>query len=403
MAKKINMDGLNKRVESTANAIKKANEYERTEIIPIDEIDLNQDNFFNMFDSDETIEELAHSIEQNGLIHNIYVTKKDDGRYLLISGERRLKAFKYLKKSAIRATVAPHMDEFDILKKTFYGNTEVRDYSLEQRLQIIELYKEKLDELSSTGQYDVSEFKRDIAEAFHINDRQVNKLVAISDNLNDELTDLLCQEYLDINLAANFSQLPDKCQSYIASFFSDDVLEDPQKLAIAKEISTDFTKKIKSVISKNKTLQSKIATNKTYNEKKKEQNETELLAVGKTLEKERENNPNLIPSLEQQKSSLEQKIEKNKSRIIELEKEKQILDNKQEAEINKVKTDFDFIISQKLSSDNLNKDAKQEQAVRIQKEIHSIEKAIKKLKNMSPSNELTEILNMLESYKTKNL
>lgn len=136
------------------------------------------------------------------------------------------------------------MNEFDILKKTFYGNTEVRDYPLEQRLQIIELYKQKLDELSSTGNYDVSEFKRDIADAFHINDRQVNKLVAISDNLNDELTDLLCQEYLDINLAANFSQMPNKCQSYIASFFSDDVLSDPQKLTIAKEISTDFTKKL---------------------------------------------------------------------------------------------------------------------------------------------------------------
>lgn len=76
MSKKINMDVINKRAESAANAIKKANEYEKTELIPIDEIDLNQDNFFNMFDSDETIEELAHSIEQNGLIHNIYVSKK---------------------------------------------------------------------------------------------------------------------------------------------------------------------------------------------------------------------------------------------------------------------------------------------------------------------------------------
>lgn len=56
-----------------------------------------------IFDED-TIKQLAMSIEDNGLIHPIMVLQEEDG-YVLLSGERRLKAYQLLGKKMIPAIV----------------------------------------------------------------------------------------------------------------------------------------------------------------------------------------------------------------------------------------------------------------------------------------------------------
>jgi ParB family transcriptional regulator, chromosome partitioning protein len=53
---------------------------------------------------DDTIKQLAMSIEDNGLIHPIMVLQDEDG-YVLLSGERRLKAYQLLGKKMIPAIV----------------------------------------------------------------------------------------------------------------------------------------------------------------------------------------------------------------------------------------------------------------------------------------------------------
>ena len=62
------------------------------ETIEIDQIDFNEANDYEP----TNIEELAEDIKHNGLLHNIVVVKKDDGRYKLLAGERRLRAIKLL-------------------------------------------------------------------------------------------------------------------------------------------------------------------------------------------------------------------------------------------------------------------------------------------------------------------
>ena len=59
------------------------------------------------FDPD-TIKQLAMSIEENGLIHPIMVLRDGDG-YVLLSGERRLKAYQSLGKKMIPAIVRESM------------------------------------------------------------------------------------------------------------------------------------------------------------------------------------------------------------------------------------------------------------------------------------------------------
>lgn len=64
--------------------------------IPLIQIDLNPNNLYNQLDNEEDIEELADAIEKNGLLHNIVVSERPGGRYLLLSGERRVRAIRRL-------------------------------------------------------------------------------------------------------------------------------------------------------------------------------------------------------------------------------------------------------------------------------------------------------------------
>ncbi len=61
--------------------------------------------------SEETIRELASSIEQAGLIQPIVVRPTGNGQFELIAGERRLRAARYLKWTTIPALVRPITDE----------------------------------------------------------------------------------------------------------------------------------------------------------------------------------------------------------------------------------------------------------------------------------------------------
>lgn len=62
---------------------------------------------------DSTIEDLAHSIEKQGLLSPITIYQKKNGKYALIAGQRRLLACKYLGWSAISAIIRDSMSTAD--------------------------------------------------------------------------------------------------------------------------------------------------------------------------------------------------------------------------------------------------------------------------------------------------
>ncbi len=79
---------------------------------------------------DEEIVELAESIHNNGLIQKITVIPKVDdnlqvidGKYLLVSGERRLRAYKYLHETTTEfqyAVIEAVIDNFEIVNRQTY-------------------------------------------------------------------------------------------------------------------------------------------------------------------------------------------------------------------------------------------------------------------------------------------
>jgi ParB/RepB/Spo0J family partition protein len=71
--------------------------------INIDLIDLNPEQSRQVYD-EESMNELASSIQERGLINPISV-RAVEGRYKLLAGSRRLKAHKLLRRNFIRATI----------------------------------------------------------------------------------------------------------------------------------------------------------------------------------------------------------------------------------------------------------------------------------------------------------
>jgi ParB family chromosome partitioning protein len=72
---------------------------------------------------DSEIEELAESIKKQGLIQPIAVRKKGDS-YQVISGERRLRAFKLLKKSDIPVVIIEDVDDTKMLEMALVENIQ---------------------------------------------------------------------------------------------------------------------------------------------------------------------------------------------------------------------------------------------------------------------------------------
>ncbi len=59
-------------------------------------IKVNPSNDYRQLDEQEDIEVLADDIERNGLLHNLVVSKRKTGEYIILSGERRFKALNIL-------------------------------------------------------------------------------------------------------------------------------------------------------------------------------------------------------------------------------------------------------------------------------------------------------------------
>ncbi|GAB5502718.1 ParB/RepB/Spo0J family partition protein [Pyruvatibacter sp.] len=92
----------------------------RTIMVPLDLLDANTDNTRKTIDPDK-IAELADSIAARGLIQNVAVRATDDGRFMIVAGDRRRLAFLKLRDEGRWPKAFP---EFDIPAKLRDGTRE---------------------------------------------------------------------------------------------------------------------------------------------------------------------------------------------------------------------------------------------------------------------------------------
>jgi ParB family chromosome partitioning protein len=113
--------------------------------ISMDEIDANPYQPRTIFD-EETLIELASSIREIGIIQPITVRRVDNGRYQLISGERRLRASKIAGHDKIPAYIRLAEDQ-NLLEMALVENIQREDLD---SIEIAISYQRLIDECSLT-------------------------------------------------------------------------------------------------------------------------------------------------------------------------------------------------------------------------------------------------------------
>ncbi len=389
MAKKIETATSVARFKKLQEAVEKEQQsIERTEIIPIDAIQFNKDNSFNIDDSEDSIAELAKNIKENGLLHNIVVTEIAPKQYLLISGERRTRAMQYLGENKIRATIKKNLSDLEVLKLLFFANSETREYTIEEKVHIVEQFLARLKEFENTDEKEsASKFKEYVAQAFGVGERQASKLISISTELLSELKEMLFNDTIDTNTAAALAQLPESYQRSAAEIIRSNLSESDTDKKYAVEQALDFAKRAKNVIAKTNTALAKQNANKMYNSAKLTQTEHELANLDNADLETRQN--------------LEKKVAKYKSKLEQIDKDIAIEEQKKDNEVAKIFSNT--ISSVEKGLDDVQKDESGEiaQAKIIERKVHEIETALKKLTIMKPTKELSDIQALLEQYKSK--
>ena len=385
MAKKFNPTNAADRFAKLGDEAKKAkNKADRTEMIPISSIIMNEDNVFSANDTDEEIQSLAENIKENGLIHNITVAETAPDQYLLISGERRTKAMKYLGRDTIKANIKSGLSEFEIMKLLFFANSETREYTTEEKITIINSFKEKLKKFDTADKASVSAFNSYVAEAFNIHPRQASKLISISSELSEGLKELLFSDIIDINTAAAFAQLPEDYQDYAADLIAAGNQKDT-KGSVQKAL--DFTKLSKNVISKSNNSLSKNKASYTYYSKRLEITKEKIPPLTIMLSQEGTDEEEIFKQI----NDLNEDIRKYEKILKELDEEKEKMLQLQGKDIDKIFKEF--------SKSRKKSQPKPDDTELISKEVQKLEASVKKLMGLAPSKELEKISSLIEKYR----
>lgn len=149
---------------------------ERIQYISIDDIEPNPYQPRKSF-SEESIKELSESIKTYGLLQPIIVYEEED-RYVLIAGERRLKAAKLAGFEEIKAIIAD-IDTKKLRELALIENIQREDLN---PIELAEAYKELIENYNITHE--------ELAERLHKSRVQITNTLRLL-NLSDETKELI--------------------------------------------------------------------------------------------------------------------------------------------------------------------------------------------------------------------
>ncbi|ADU27940.1 ParB/RepB/Spo0J family partition protein [Ethanoligenens harbinense] len=168
-------------------------------------IDLNPDNAFAKKDTQESIEELATDIRAHSLLHPIVVNHVD-GRYRLISGERRFRAVtEVLNWQVVDAKVFENLVKIDEMEMLYAANFQVRQYTA---AELLEHYQRLVQffQTEDPKQRLTAKDKDKIARFLNVTRRQVNKYARIMEALSEGERQAIMDKSMSINKANDLAK-----------------------------------------------------------------------------------------------------------------------------------------------------------------------------------------------------
>lgn len=100
---------------------------------------------------DSSIEDLAKSIEKQGLLNPISVFQNPDGRYTVVAGQRRLLAHRWLGRDTISAVVREKMTEGDATAMSLVENVHRADMNPRDKAVAFKALLDRLGDLGSVS------------------------------------------------------------------------------------------------------------------------------------------------------------------------------------------------------------------------------------------------------------
>lgn len=401
MSKKFSLsEGMLNKVSQN---VKKAEELEaknnfKVEYIDINNIERNEKNFYKIVD----VEELAEDIKLNGLNHNLVVRKLDNGKYELISGERRYTALTKLVKEgnkifALVPCKVIEADDIDSEIILIQANAQTRELTESEKCQqvarLTELYKTK----KKNGEKVPGKIRNLIANDLKLSPTQVGRYERINKGLIPELKEILEQGNLTINNASEFATLSEENQKVILEIINN-------KVEINKEEAYELKNKLKALEEEKQNELKKLENEKISEITKIEQEKAEALRNNKVISDEVLRLKNELSKTEN-KSDEEIKEIENKIRE-ELEKD---LNKKYSDEIEAIKNEIN---SNKAEKERYKKEleemkakASEDKTVELKenyklitdlKTVHSILVSIAKQKQKMENNKINISEDILE-------
>ena len=240
--------GMNALIKSGDRDIKKAvEEAEKNGVLEIDIklIEMNPDQPRKVF-NEEQIKGLAESIKENGLINPITLREKG-GKFQIISGERRFRAFKFLERNKVPALVLKNIADSKMLELTLVENIQREDLNA---IEIAKSYKKLI--------YDLNIKQEELANRVGKSRSAVSNSMRILD-LSENIQNMILQ-----------GKLTEGHARAILSLTNEKERENFAKIIVEKNYSVRECERIVKEKKESKNIQSKETPKKDPNIKKLE-------------------------------------------------------------------------------------------------------------------------------------
>lgn len=173
--------------------------------ISVDKLIPSKNNFYGI----REIEELADSIRETGLLHNLVVRKLDSGMYEILSGERRFRALRLLNYSKIPCQVIENLSDLDSERLLIIANSSARELTPEEKFKQANRLKEIYKLKKKNGESLPKGKTRDIiGKDLGISGSQVAKYQALGNKLTEEVKEKIEDKTINLEQAKILSKLP---------------------------------------------------------------------------------------------------------------------------------------------------------------------------------------------------
>ncbi len=197
-------------LKGIANRVNGVDKKSFTKELDIDSLIPSKNNFYGI----REIEELAASIKENGLMHNLVVRDIGNGTYEIISGERRYTALKKLGYEKVPCQIR-EINDLDAELMLIHANLEQRELTPTEKMEGIKRLENIYKQKRKNGEKLEGKTRDLIGKDLGLSGVQVGRYKKVDKDLIPELKEKLDKEDITLTQAHTLSSLTKEEQKAI--------------------------------------------------------------------------------------------------------------------------------------------------------------------------------------------